>query len=127
VLNINKSFQALRSKPLLRWLVAVYLISVSAAMASPVLKPQAMQLLCTSMGASSWVALDEEGKSPKSTHSHDCALCFLSAALPSTDAPVVAAPLLSFYLSDALPALFAASTLPPLPARGPPANLPRSL
>ena len=120
------------TKLLLVWFVA----SIGVAMASPLLKPQGAELLCSGMGSMKMLVTAMDGsqqaldlQDPKlgaqlkgALHtSLDCPLCGAVSAPP----PVVQSlPSVQLALSHALKPLpaahIAARTAAPLPPRGPP-------
>ena len=115
--------QTLRHARYLACLVlAWYVLFVGAAIASPALKPQALDVVCSAAGMVKLVAGAEGGAGQPSPHSFDCPLC-VHAGLPPAPAPSVAPPLhpLSHALRPAVAAHLAALAGAPLPARGPPA------
>lgn len=122
--------QTLRNAHFIARLVLVWFaLSIGVAIASPMVKPQSLQLICSGTGAIKIISSDADGKaattpSSTSTHTLDCPLCAAMAAPPPVDANhlAFAAPL--GYTS---PARAAASPVPffatPPPARGPPDSL----
>ena len=104
-----------------RLMVAWFALFVAVAVASPLIKPQAMEMVCSSSGLTKLAVQGDDGAAQSQGHSLDCALCL------SLDAPPPRAPRLSTYaqpLGHALAlipaARIAALTGAPLPARGPP-------
>ncbi|NJS36121.1 MAG: DUF2946 domain-containing protein [Brachymonas sp.] len=71
-----------RSTSLLRWVLWVYLMSLTVALVSPLIKPQNMQLLCTSAGMTRLLAVDDAGQPQLAEHGKDCNLCLSAVALP---------------------------------------------
>jgi hypothetical protein len=116
--------QTLRNAKLIaRFMLVWFALSIGVAIASPMVKPQGMQLVCSGNGSMKVVVTDDNGKAPTSSHSLDCPLCASISAPPPLEmvafgsaAPVAfAAPL---YGASAIPLTL---TAPP-PARGPPAR-----
>ena len=108
----------------LLWFVA----SLGVAIASPVVNPQAMELVCSASGAVKAVVQTDDGAHEMGTGMRmghmDCALCMLTGAPPP--APVVAVPAvmpLGHAVQPIPAARIAAATAAPLPARGPPTLL----
>ena len=116
--------QSLRNASfLVRLVLAWFALSLGVAVASPLVNPVGMQLVCSTGGAIKLIAPSDDGGQPVAGHTLDCPLCI------SIDAPPVA----KQGLSDAaLPPAAAVSSIPsgriallagaPLPARGPPAR-----
>ena len=108
----------------LRWWVAAwFLLSVGVAVASPIVQPRAMELVCSASGAAKIVIQSSDGGAASDTQDMDCSLCLLENAPPK---PVsVGLPALPFIAvapqplaCDPLPA----STAAPPPARAPPVS-----
>ena len=114
-------FSSLRASWLRRWVLACFMLAIGAATASPLLKPQSMELLCGTGGAMKLLIKSSNGDAVESTHTLQCALCLQASAPP----PILALPTFRSdlaYANESLPAaVLAALTQPPLPARGPPA------
>ena len=100
-----------------------FALSLGAAIAAPIVRPVALELVCSSSGAMKLVVTGDESLPTAGAAHLDCPLCMPAGAPP----PVV---------PDALPALPQAprhvaplartahrrvAAAPPLPARGPPA------
>jgi hypothetical protein len=117
--------QSLRAAHRLTRLVLVWFaLSLGVAMASPLVNPQAIELICSGSGAMKLVVKTSDGTASvqQGSHTLDCALCAAASAPPP---PEQAAPLLApvswAYVSwPAAPAPMAVRTAAPLPARGPP-------
>jgi hypothetical protein len=107
---------------LARIVLVWFVLSLGAAMASPVLRPQALALVCSGLGAVKLVAASDDGSVPAvSVHTMDCALCFAPGAPPAQQLalaftferqPLIAA--VRLHNPQSLP------TAAPPPARGPP-------
>ncbi len=113
--------QSLRNAAFLaRLVLAWFALSIGVAIASPVIKPQAIELICSGAGVVKIVNPDD-GTSTSGTHTLDCPMCL------ATPAPAPARN--SATLLTAAPAVLqphaavriAALTAAPFPARGPPA------
>jgi Protein of unknown function (DUF2946) len=106
---------------LARFMLVWFALSIGVAIASPMVKPQGMQLICTGAGAMKVIATGDDGKAPPSSHTLDCPLCASISAPPPMDMVVfgVAAPRAFFQPAwfDS-PPLF--SFAAPPPARAPP-------
>ena len=115
--------QALRqAHQLTRWVLLCFLLSLGVAMASPLVKPQALELICSGSGAMKVLVYTDDGlQELPAHHSLDCPLC-AATGLPPAHASVLAPAQLA--LSYALQTIAAAHIAPrigaPLPARGPP-------
>ncbi|GKT24893.1 DUF2946 domain-containing protein [Acidovorax sp. SUPP3334] len=103
---------------ILAWLV----LTLGIAVASPLVQPKAMELICSDGGSAKLVFVDDSGEAEQGAHHGlDCSLC-LPAALPLTlghyelvlPQPSVNAryPFVSAHITALLGA--------PLPPRGPP-------
>jgi hypothetical protein len=115
--------QALRrAHTLAKFVLVWFALSIGVAIASPLIKPQAIELICSGSGAMKLLIKAGDGSATStSSHTLDCPLCAQVSAPP----PVVkqraepAQPLA--YALQAIPtARTAARTASPLPARGPP-------
>jgi len=117
------SLQTLRSlRGLARLVLAWFVLSIGVAVASPLVYPQAMELICSGSGAIKVLVKTADSAHELSGHTLDCPLCAHVGAPPppgQVDLPVV------HPLADAarpIPAAhIAARTAAPLPPRGPPA------
>ncbi|WP_298214794.1 DUF2946 family protein [Acidovorax sp.] len=116
------SLQTLRS---LRWLarlvLAWFVLSIGVAVASPLVNPQAMELICSGSGAIKVLVTTDDGVQEMQGHTLDCPLCAHVGAPPPTPqaAPPVVHPL-AHALRPIPAAHIAARTAAPLPPRGPP-------
>lgn len=109
---------------LARLVLAWFVLSLSVAMASPIVQPQSTELVCSAGGVMKLIVKgDEAGKEVK-RHVLDCPLCASLAAPPPTTRPQVEPPPARAYFG---PSKGIVATVPraaaPLPARGPPAIL----
>jgi hypothetical protein len=116
--------QPLRNAHLIARLVLVWFVfSVGVAVASPLVKPQAMELICSSAGVMQVLFITDDGGLDAASPGLDCPLC------AATSAPLP--PLARLTLEPAQPLAYqrqgissahvAALAAAPLPARGPPA------
>lgn len=113
----------LRTSPLLlRLVLAWFVVVLGVAVASPLVHPVSMQLVCSAGGNITVVAVDDDGRPLQAgQHTLECSLC-LPAALPL---PSVQAMFGANQLPAHVPKLVAATSLAarvgaPLPPRGPP-------
>jgi len=109
------------ARTLARLLLAWFVLSLGVAVASPMVHPQAMELICSSAGAIKVLVKTDDGVKEASAHTLDCPLCVTAGTPP----PVVLATVAPVHpLSHALRPVPAAHiawlTAAPLPARGPP-------
>lgn len=116
--------QTLRNAHLIARFVLVWLaLSIGVAVASPIVKPQGMALICTGTGVMKVLLKADDGSSQEvATKTLDCPLCATVGAPP----PVTrlnAEPVQPLaYVMQGIPAAhIAALTGAPPPARGPPA------
>ncbi|MDM0046982.1 hypothetical protein QTH91_20995 [Variovorax dokdonensis] len=115
---------ALRRLPQLgRLMLLWFALSLGVAVASPLVHPQALELVCSSAGAIKVMVKTDDGARQLGASHIDCPLCALTGA-PPPPAPVVhvehAQPL--GHVLQSIPAAHhPAATAAPLPPRGPPA------
>jgi hypothetical protein len=115
--------QTLRHAHLLARFVLVWFVcALGVAVASPMVHPQAMELVCSSGGAVKLLVKTDNGVQEMGAHSLDCPLCLVGGAPPPQATPTAAAPVqpLAYVLRSIPAARLAARTAAPLPARGPP-------
>ena len=115
--------QALRhAQHLTRFVLVWFAMALGVAMASPLVSPKSIDLVCASGGVMKLVVSDEGDPAQPTNANLDCPLC-LSLAFPP--APLTAQAAKPSSLSHALHPIAAAhiasATAPPLPSRGPPA------
>jgi hypothetical protein len=119
----NPAMHCLRNARFLARLVLVWFaLSLGVAVASPLVKPQAMELVCSGSGAVKVLVKTDEGSKEVSGHMLDCPLCASIGAPPPPLLQQDAAPVQPLaYVLQAIPAARLASlSAAPLPARGPP-------
>lgn len=115
--------QSLRTAHLLaRFVLVWFVLSIGVAMASPLVKPQAMELICSGAGVMKVLVKSDDGSQEVAGHTLDCPLCASSSAPPPA-VRLSAEPRqpLAYVLQSIPAAHIAALTAAPLPARGPPA------
>lgn len=114
--------QTLRSARLLARLVLVWFaLALGAAIASPLVQPKAMELVCSASGAIKLLVKSQEGAGERSGPSLDCPLCVAPAAPPPAAGLAAEPPQPLSHALGRLPAApLAWLTAAPLPARGPP-------
>ncbi|MBT2321611.1 hypothetical protein J7E62_04465 [Variovorax paradoxus] len=105
-----------------RMVLLWFVLSLGAAVASPVVNPQALELVCSSAGAVKVVVQTDDGAQELGMSHMDCPLCMLTGAPPPTPVVALPSPLPLGHAVQPIPAArIAAATAAPLPARGPPA------
>lgn len=105
-----------------RWVLALFMLSLGVAAASPLVRSQSLELVCTSAGPAKVVVRTDEGVQEQGRTAMDCPLCAMAGAPPA----IVALPMpcllpLGHGVQSIPSARIAAATRAPLPARGPPA------
>jgi len=107
-----------------RLVLAWFVLSLGVAVASPIIKPQDILLVCTGAGAMKvLVKADDGSTSELGSKTMDCPLCAPMTALlpPASHAALGPAQPLAYALHGIATTHGAARTAAPLPARGPPA------
>lgn len=110
-------------RTLTRTILLLYVLTLGVAMASSVLHPRIMDLVCTSTGYKLIAQADgEPGDGTTSAHLLDCSLCLAGGLAPSLPQQNACVPphALSYALRSIPAARLAGATAAPLPARGPP-------
>ena len=117
------TLEILRRTPLIaRILLACWLLSIGVAIASPLVKPQALELICSGAGVMKLLLKSDDGKQQATNHALDCPLCAASSAPPPVFGPgVTPMPALAYELHGRFSTYLASRTGAPPPARGPPA------
>lgn len=115
----RRTFSALRL-----WVLAWFMASVGLAIASPLVHPQSIEVICSGVGSIKLLVQTDDGQVEMGTMGMDCPLCSTVGAPPPTVAlPHVLPPHpLAHALQPVEAARMAAATAAPLPARGPPAR-----
>jgi len=121
----SRPMHALRlSRRLIRFVLFLYVLTLGVAIASPLVNPEAMDLICTSSGYKFINKLDAGGKKTDAGMSHllDCPMCMATGITPFPALHDVPEPphVLSYALRSIPAAQLASLTSAPLPARGPP-------
>ncbi len=115
--------QSLRNaKPLVRWVLVWFSLSLGVAAASPLVNPQATELICSGSGLMKLLVKNADGSSSEvASRMLDCPLC-ASVSAPPPMAKTVAEPAqpLGHVLQTIPAAHIAALTAAPPPGRGPP-------
>jgi predicted secreted protein len=114
--------QTLRNAHLIaRFVLVWFALSIGVAIASPIVKPQAMELICSGAGVMKVLLKTDDGTKEVASHTLDCPLC-ASLSAPPPVARLSAEPVQALaYVMQSIPAAhIAALTAAPPPARGPP-------
>jgi hypothetical protein len=117
--------QALRqARFLARLVLAWFALSLGVAIASPLVNPQSMELVCASGGAMKLIVKNADGGEPGEQargHTLDCPLCASVALLPPVISVASDQPSAQVQTQPADPdAIIVARAAAPLPPRGPP-------
>ena len=104
---------------LARLVLAWFALSLGVAIASPLVQPKAMQLVCSGSAMKLVIQGGDEGQAP-ATHTLDCPLCAAASAPPPAVEPAPVVQPLARAVQSIPAADLAARTAAPLPARGPP-------
>lgn len=122
-LQVLQTLQTFRSAHRIARLVLVwFVLSLGVAVASPLVNPQATELICSGAGVMKLLVKNADGSSTEvASRMLDCPLCaFSSAPPPNVKVAAESAQPLAHVL-QALPAgHIAARTAAPPPGRGPP-------
>ena len=105
---------------LARFVLAWFVLSIGVAVASPMVAPQAMELICAGSGAIKLLVQTDDGAKELPSHAPDCPLCVQVATPPPAGLSVaVRSPgFLPVVAPASCPAVCHAGA--PIPARGPP-------
>ena len=114
--------QRLRNVKLIARLVLVWFaLSIGVAVASPLISPVPMQLICSGTAFIKVVSLNADGTVPASGQTLDCPLCAGIGAPPSVSVWKLGPVQPPVYLSPGIASVLSASaSAAPLPPRGPP-------
>ena len=115
--------QTLRSAHrIMRFVLVWFVLSLGAAIASPLVNPQATELICSGAGVMKLLVKNADGTTTEvASRMLDCPLC-ASVSAPPPAATVAAEPAQPLgYVLQTIPAThIAARTAAPPPGRGPP-------
>ncbi|MBO0941819.1 DUF2946 family protein [Acidovorax temperans] len=107
------------------WVLAWFVASIGVSVASPLIHPQSIEVICSGTGAIKWMVQTDDGAVEMGSTHMDCPLCAPATGAPP--APAAWAPPSPHPLAHAVQpvqaARIAAATAAPLPARGPPHSL----
>ena len=125
--NLHRIFfmQYLRNTTrIIRFVLVWFALSVGVAIASPMVQPKAMDMVCTSTGNMKLVVQGDDDSSTSFSPTLDCPLCASNGAPPPALNTALSQPSpLSHALLPIASALIASLSAPPLPSRGPPTFL----
>ena len=108
---------------LTRLVLVWFALSVGVAIASPMVNPKGVDMVCTGTGVMKLVVQGEDD-SVASAKTMDCPLCTSIIAPPLEFNTTLTQPSpLSFALLPIEAARIASATAPPLPSRGPPTSI----
>jgi hypothetical protein len=112
-----------RFTSLTRALLVWFVLSLGVAVASPIVKPQDILLVCSAFGAAKALVQNDDGStSDLGASAMDCPLCMTAGAPPPVAVlQAVPAQPLAYALQSIPSAHIVARTAAPPPARGPPA------
>lgn len=111
------------ARPLARFVLLWFMLALAAAVASPLIKPQAVQLICTGSGAIKVLRLADDGTVQTGGHVLECPLCVIADAPPPAMRTSVQLSATPARVTDrGVGARLQARCAPALPARGPPAT-----
>lgn len=113
---------ARHARNLVRLVLAWFVLSLSVAIASPVIHPQAFELVCSASGTVKVVVQTDDGAREFGASHLDCPMCMLVSGPPPVLQSIAAPAILPLsHIVQSIPAArLAAATAAPLPARGPP-------
>lgn len=110
-----------RATALARWVLLGFVLSLGVAIASPIVNPQATQLICSASGGMKVIVTTADGSAEVASQSMDCPLCVsIIAPPPVLKLSFEPAQPLSYALQSIPAAIIAKRTAAPPPARGPP-------
>ncbi len=120
--RVKSMLQALRhAHQLTRFVLVWFALALGVAMASPLVSPRSIDMVCASGGVMKLVASADGDEAPSSS-AMDCPLCMSVAFPPAPLAQQAVKPSpLAHALQPIAAAHIASATAPPLPSRGPPA------
>ena len=118
------TMQILRNAHLLaRFVLVWFALSIGVAIASPLVNPQGIEVICSGAGGMKLLVQTEDGSRELGCTTLDCPLCGLLGAAPPppvSSAKLAQQPQLAYVLQRIPAAVLASLTAAPPPARGPP-------
>ncbi|QSI33435.1 hypothetical protein GNX71_29265 [Variovorax sp. RKNM96] len=107
--------------PLIRWALLWFALSIGAAIASPMVHPVSMELVCSASGSVKAIVHTDDGAHELGSGHLDCPLCVLGGAPPAAPAVSLPAVVPVVHAASAIAKTrIATITAAPPPARGPP-------
>jgi hypothetical protein len=121
----NQGMQHLRTVKLIaRFVLIWFALAIGVSIASPLVNPKSMDVICSGTDVSKWRSSNSIGTSPATSHTLDCPLCLGIGAPPPVAVwkfdPIQPS---AFILQGIQSVHIAALAAAPLPARGPPSPL----
>jgi hypothetical protein len=115
-------FHSLRSSQWLARLALLwFVLTLGAAVASPMIHPQGEMAICSGMGMQKVLVNDDGTTTTSAVSGMSCPLCLVGGAPPQTTQPIVAAEQALGHIAPSAHVVHAeALTASPPPARGPP-------
>lgn len=120
------TLQSLReARSIVRWMLLCFALSIGVAIASPLVNPQAMELVCSATGNLKLVPADDAAgpSNPSVTHTLHCVMCLPFGAPPSAELRVPGSPDLGQVFHAARPASAVWRLADPTSARDPPSSI----
>ena len=109
------------ARQIARFVLVWFALSIAAAIASPLVRPQATEVVCSSAGVMKLIVTAQGDSVEAGWHTLDCPMCAMLGAPPAPGTARVQAPLpLSYAMQPSVAAHIAWITAAPMPARGPP-------
>ncbi len=107
-----------------RWVLAWFALSLGVAMASPLVNPHPLEMVCSGMGVMKLIIHTDSGSTEQAAPALDCPLCANLAAPPPSFLPALAVPAnLAFTKLPIEIVRVVSLCLGPWQARAPPAFL----
>ena len=110
----------LRSVTIARWVLVWFALFTGAAIASPLIQPVSLQMVCSASGNMKLVSADGDSTQAVQAPGMDCPLCAGSLPPLALQGSLVKPSALAHALQPMAAAHIASITAPPLPSRGPP-------
>jgi hypothetical protein len=110
-----------RARFLARLALAWFAMSLGVAIASPLVKPAGIEVICSGTGTIKLLVKGEPEGGKTASHTLDCPLCAsVGAPPPALRTDLAFVPALGHAVQPAATTRIAATTASPPPARGPP-------
>ena len=115
--------QTLRNAHLIaRCVLVCFALFIGASVASPLVNPTDVQMVCVASGGMKLVSTSDDGAEVQTSAGMDCPMCAsVSPPLPLFEFSLTPPSPLAHALEPIVAAHLASATAPPLPSRGPPA------